>query len=162
VFASPAEVEAAHAHGAVALEAEIGLRLAGARVHTTVGRVLLFQALGGRVPFERVNGTLDAGDARALIEAAHHTEGLAAAVALVIELRRFGARIASGSSLARVDFESPTSKQEILAAARARCAATWPHAVHVHVLDVPQLVPVDVEPLASCRSRAQRAAARPG
>lgn len=127
MFASPAEVAAAYAHGAVALQAEIGLRLAGTRVHTTAGRVLLFQALGERVPFERVNGTLNARDARALIEAAHDAEGLGAAVALATELRRFGACIASGSSLALGDFDSTASKPEILAAARERCAAMEQH-----------------------------------
>jgi hypothetical protein len=116
VFAGPAEALAAHAHGAVDLHAEVGLRVEGARVRTTVGRVMLFDALGGRVPFARVNGALDARDVRGILE-----DTPAAFAALC----RFGLAhaSASGLSIGLGDLQSPPEKAGLVAAGEARGVA---------------------------------------
>lgn len=126
-FASFAAVEAACAHGGAAMGAAIEVRLPGerARVATTVGRVLLAEALPVQVGFESVNRSINAAAAARIIEAAHTVAGHDGAAAVARELWSFGVRAAteSGLSLSRGDLRSPAAMPAILAEARA--ARAW-------------------------------------
>src|SRR5262249_16507970 len=55
VYASPEEVRAAHDQGELDLQAAIKVRIEGALVATTVGRVLLYESLPRGLPFQLVN-----------------------------------------------------------------------------------------------------------
>ncbi len=125
-FASFAEVEAACAHGGAAIDAAIEVRLPGerARVATTVGRVLLAQALSGRVGFEVVNRSINARAAARILEDARRRGGLDCVAAVARELWSFGARAAteSGVSLSIDDLRAPAAKEAILAEGEAVCA----------------------------------------
>ena len=59
VFASPGEVRAAYDQGAVDLQAKISVRMDGQRVDTTTGRVLLYDIVPKRIPFDAINKVMD-------------------------------------------------------------------------------------------------------
>ena len=59
VFASPDEVRAAYDQGEVDLQAKVWVRMDGKRVETTVGRVLLYEIVPKRLPFDAVNKVMD-------------------------------------------------------------------------------------------------------
>ena len=59
VFASPEEVRAAYDQGEVELQARVWVRMDGKRVETTVGRVLLYDIVPKRLPFESINKVMD-------------------------------------------------------------------------------------------------------
>ncbi len=59
VFASPEEVRVAYDQGEVELQAKIWVRMDGKRIETTVGRVLLYDIVPKRLPFESINKVMD-------------------------------------------------------------------------------------------------------
>ena len=58
-FASPDEVRAAYDQGEVDLQAKVWVRMDGKRVETTVGRVMLYDIVPKRLPFDAINKVMD-------------------------------------------------------------------------------------------------------
>ena len=120
-FSSFLELAAAHAHGAIDLDAPVEVRLPGTRLRaaTTAGRVLLEQALPVRLDFELLNRAMNAAAAARVIEVSHAQAGPEAAAAVADALWSFGLRAAteSGLSLGAEDLRGPAEKEAIIARA---------------------------------------------
>jgi len=122
LFASFAGVEAAVAHGLVAVFAPVRVRREGlAPVATTVGRVLLARAVRVTLPFALLDRTLDVHARAHLLEVCADRLGVHAAERLEVDLDGFGLAFAarSGASLAADDLRAPPSKPDLLGAAAA-------------------------------------------
>lgn len=90
VFSSPAEVVNAYQHKKVALHAKIKLRVNGSIVETTVGRVLLFEALPAGSDFNWINKIVTKGDISRLVEKVYHRFGSEATVACLDNIKKLG------------------------------------------------------------------------
>jgi len=120
VFASPDEVEAAHARGQVSLHASIECRIRGRREKTTAGRALLSRILPAQVPFGQLNRVLKKKDIGKLIDAAYRYAGLKATVIFADRLLQTGFSNASraGISFGVDDMRIPPEKEKELGRAR--------------------------------------------
>ncbi|MBN8612885.1 MAG: DNA-directed RNA polymerase subunit beta' [Deltaproteobacteria bacterium] len=116
VYASPDEVRMAYDSGEVDLHARIKCRIAGERVETTVGRVLVMEVLPKGLDFSLVNRVLTKKALTELIDACYRHHRNKETVLLADRLRTLGFDTAreSGISICMDDMLIPDSKKQIL------------------------------------------------
>lgn len=117
VFANVSEVIAAYQAGAVALHAPIKVRLSDATMMTTsVGRVLLFEALPLGSKFEWINRVMKKADIARLIERIYATFGTQKTVVMLDKIKKLGFYHSTlgGVSFGINDLVVPSKKDEIL------------------------------------------------
>ncbi|MCB9029802.1 MAG: DNA-directed RNA polymerase subunit beta' [Deltaproteobacteria bacterium] len=122
IFSSPEEVRFAWDVGEVALQAQIKCRI-GDEIHeTTVGRILLYEALPKSLPFSRFNKLMRKKQISALIDEAFRVAGNKATVILADRLKDIGYKFATlaGVSIGMKDMVIPETKQQILEKAEAK------------------------------------------
>ncbi|MBT4595119.1 DNA-directed RNA polymerase subunit beta' [bacterium] len=122
-FAGVEEVVYAYQHGAVDLQASISIRVRGAKgiVKTTVGRVLLFEALPDGARIEWVNKAMVKKDLVKLIARICRDCGHEAAVIALDKIKKlgFGSATRAGISLSVDDLVIPEKKEGIIKKSRA-------------------------------------------
>jgi DNA-directed RNA polymerase subunit beta' len=116
VFASPEEVRAAYDQGEVDLQAKVWVRMDGKRVETTVGRVLLYDIVPKRLPFEAINKVMDKKQLQSLIDLTYRLCGEKETVLLADRVRSmgYGNATRAGISIALEAMVIPAKKQELL------------------------------------------------
>jgi DNA-directed RNA polymerase subunit beta' len=119
VFASPEEVRCAYDAEQVALHAPIKVRMGGALVDTTVGRILLAEILPAEITFSFINRVMNKKALAELIDLCYREAGIKATVLLADRLKDLGYQFAtrSGISISIKDMVIPSRKAEILDAA---------------------------------------------
>src|SRR5215831_6822100 len=90
IFSSPEEVRIAYDQGAVHLQARIKVRMDGAPVDTTVGRVLLYDIVPSEIPFSEVNRVMKKKELGALIDMSFRKAGNKATVIFADHLKDIG------------------------------------------------------------------------
>jgi DNA-directed RNA polymerase subunit beta' len=116
VFANLSEVITAYQHGQVVLHAQIKVRMANDMVDTTVGRVLLFEALPDGADFSWVNKVMKRSDLTRLVERVYYRFGQEATVAFLDKFKQLGfyhATIA-GISFSMKNLMVPQEKDAII------------------------------------------------
>ena len=115
-FASPEEVRSAYDQGEVDLQAKIWVRMDGRRVETTVGRVLLYDIVPKRLPFEAINKVMDKKQLQSLIDLTYRLCGEKETVLLADRVRSmgYGNATRAGISIALSNMVIPKRKQELL------------------------------------------------
>jgi DNA-directed RNA polymerase subunit beta' len=121
LFATAEEVEMAYSEGHVELHAHIKCRVDGAVYETTVGRVLLYEILPAKLPFELINRIMGKKQLADLIDRCYRETGNKATVLLADKLRSMGFEMAtrSGASICIDDMLIPGKKAEILERSQA-------------------------------------------
>ncbi len=116
IFFSAIEVRAAYDAKEVSLHAAIKCRMDGKRVETTVGRILLYEAVPNAVSFASVNKVMDKKELAALIDRCYRLTGQKETVILADRLRTLGYTEAtrSGISIAMHNMVIPAKKEKIL------------------------------------------------
>ncbi len=125
IFSSTSAVITAYASGATALHARIKVRLAdGALVETTVGRVILYEALPKGARFEWVNKVMSKSDLAKLVERVYHAFGAEATVKSLDNIKKLGFyhSTMAGISFAIGDLIIPTKKDDIIRKAEKEVA----------------------------------------
>ena len=115
-FASAKEAVQAFQNDQVALQAEIKLRLNDQLIDTTIGRVLLFDALPEGAPFNWVNKIMKSSDLGKLIEKVYYHYGAKKTVEALDKIKRLGFHNAtiSGISLSMADLLVPEKRDQIV------------------------------------------------
>ena len=115
-FANPNEVVAAYDAGELDLHARILVRMNGAKVETTAGRVLLGETVPDEIPFEVINKVMDKKALGELIDQAYRRLGNKATVILADRLRTLGYQYATraGISFCVDDLTVPADKDGII------------------------------------------------
>lgn len=115
-FFGPDEVRAAYDAGQVHLHAAIRCRVDDKLYDTTVGRVLLYEAVPGIVSFTSVNKVLGKKELGSLIDRCYRANGQKETVILCDRLRTVGYTEAtkSGISIAMINMVIPEKKKDIL------------------------------------------------
>jgi DNA-directed RNA polymerase subunit beta' len=121
VFSSPDEVRMAYDAGEAELHARIRCRVEGRVLDTTVGRVLVNEALPDEVPFDLVNKVLDKKALSRLIDDCYRRSRNKATVLLADKLRTLGFEMSTqaGVSICMDDMTIPASKKVILEQAQS-------------------------------------------
>ncbi len=117
VFANVHEVIMAYQTGAAALHAQIKVRLEdGSLVQTSVGRVLLYEALPVGCPFDWVNRVMKKSDIAKLIEKVYVSCGVDKTVVMLDKIKKLGFyhSTAGGISFGINDLIVPSRKAEII------------------------------------------------
>src|SRR5512136_1295476 len=116
IFSSPGEVRAAYDQGALDLQARISVRMDGQRVETTTGRVLLFDIVPKRIPFEAINKVMDKKQLQNLIDLTYRLCGEKETVLLADRVRSmgYGHATRAGISISLDNMVIPKRKQELL------------------------------------------------
>jgi DNA-directed RNA polymerase subunit beta' len=116
IFSSPGEVRAAYDQGAVELQARISVRMDGKRVETTTGRVLLYDIVPKRIPFDAINKVMDKKQLQSLIDLTYRLCGEKETVLLADRVRSLGYSNATraGISISLDDMLIPKRKQVLL------------------------------------------------
>jgi DNA-directed RNA polymerase subunit beta' len=120
VFSNTKEVVTAYQFKQVSLNARIKVRLAsGKRVDTTVGRVILFEALPHGSDFEWVNKAMAKSDLTRLVERVYYRFGAEATVACLDNIKKLGFynSTMAGISFSISNLVVPEKKDVILAKA---------------------------------------------
>ena len=115
-FSSPEEVHLAYDAGEAHLHARVKVRLGGALVDTTVGRVLLHEIVPAEIPFEILNHVMERKALGELIDQCYRRLGSKATVILSDQLRTLGYQYATraGISICVDDMEVPSDKERII------------------------------------------------
>ncbi len=121
VYATTVEVVQAYEALAVDIHAAIKLKQDGKIIDTTVGRVLLADALAPEITITDVNRQQDQGTIGEVIALCYERSGHHKTVALLDKLKSIGFKYAtlSGLSIALDDMAIPASKVELLAKAES-------------------------------------------
>lgn len=116
IFSGIEEVVFAFQAGQASLHARITVKLDNNLVETTVGRILLFEALPAEAQFEWINKIMKKGDLVKLVETIYYTFGSQATVECLDKIKKLGFHYAtvSGISFAITDLIVPEKKAEIL------------------------------------------------
>ncbi len=117
VFANVQEVVTAYQLKEVALHARIKLRLPDTQiVNTTVGRVLLFEALPPQAEFQWINKVLKSSDLAKLIERIYYRFGADVTVSCLDRVKKLGFNSATvaGISLSLQDLVIPQGKDVVV------------------------------------------------
>src|SRR6266702_288780 len=116
IFASPQEVRADYDQGEIDLQAKITVRMDGQRVESTTGRVLLFDIVPKRLPFESINKVMDKKQLQNLIDLTHRLCGEKETVLLADRVRSmgYGNATKAGISIALSNMHIPRKKQVLL------------------------------------------------
>ena len=121
-FSSPAEVRCAFDADEVHIHAAIKVRIDGATVATTVGRILLREIVPDAIPYEIINQVMDKKALGELIDQAYRRMGNKATVILADRLRTLGYQHATraGISISIADMQIPSDKDSFIDAAHAQ------------------------------------------
>jgi DNA-directed RNA polymerase subunit beta' len=116
VYSSVDEVRMAYDSGSIDLHAEVIVRIAGERVRTSVGRVLVRDIMPAGLEFQLVNKVLDKKALSQLIDAAYRNTGNKATVILADRLRTLGFEYATraGVSICMDNMEIPRTKKTLI------------------------------------------------
>ncbi len=116
VFANVGEVRAAYDQGEIDLQAKITVRMDGKRVDTTTGRVLLYDIVPRRLPFEAINKVMDKKQLQNLIDLTYRLCGEKETVLLADRVRTlgYGNATRAGISIALSNMAIPKKKQAVL------------------------------------------------
>ena len=116
VFSDVDEVRVAYDSGELDLHASIKVRIDGKLYDTTTGRVLLYEILPKKLPFELLNKTMNKKELRNLIGECYKREGIKATVILADRLKDIGFKYAtlSGISISMNDMTIPAKKKQII------------------------------------------------
>ena len=115
-FADPQEARIAYDHGQIDLQARIRVRMDGAMVNTTMGRILLGELLPEKVPFSEVNKVLSKKALAKLIDYTYRHAGTKATVILTDRLKDIGYEYATraGISICINDMKIPLAKEDMV------------------------------------------------
>lgn len=116
MFSSIKEVVTAFANKCVSLHAKVKVRLPEGMVETTVGRVLLFEALPAGSDFHWINKILAKGDLTRLVEKIYYRFGSDATVQCLDSIKKLGFYYATvaGISFPISDLLVPEQKNDII------------------------------------------------
>ncbi|HMQ11597.1 MAG TPA: DNA-directed RNA polymerase subunit beta' [Oligoflexia bacterium] len=120
-FSSEEEVRIAYDSGAVELHAKIHARIRGEKVQTTVGRVLLLEALPEGLPFSMINKVMDKKALADIVDQAFRLCGQKDTILLADQLKNLGYKHSTqaGVSICMDDMQIPSKKSELLEKAQA-------------------------------------------
>src|SRR5512140_2728894 len=121
VFSSPEEVRSAFDGDAIDLHAKISVRIDGELKESTPGRMLLFDIVPKRLPFESINKVMDKKQLQGLIDLTYRLCGEKETVLLADRVRSmgYGNATKAGISIALDAMVIPRKKQELLERATA-------------------------------------------
>ena len=116
VFSSPTECRIAYDQGEVDLHARINVRMDGAMVETTPGRIMLNEIVPPEIPFSDINKVMKKSALARLIDLAFRTAGGKATVIFADRLKDLGYQSATraGISISIEDMVVPQGKQQIV------------------------------------------------
>jgi len=116
IFSGPEEVRIAYDHREVEKHAAIKVRIDGALVETTVGRVIMSEILPEGLDFEIVNDEMSKKKIAHLIDESYRKAGARATVTLMDNLKDVGFRHATeaGISICINDMHIPNKKGELI------------------------------------------------
>ena len=116
VFSTPGEVRIAYDAKEVDLHARIKVRMDGALVETTTGRILLKEILPEEIPFTLINKVMKKSELANLIDYCYRFEGEKRTVILSDRLKDLGYRYATlaGLSISIDDMLIPSNKATLL------------------------------------------------
>jgi DNA-directed RNA polymerase subunit beta' len=119
-FASPEEVRIAYDVGEVEEHTRIKVRINGALVSTTVGRVLLSEILPASIPFQYANQLMTKKEMTKLIDAVYRQSGHRETVMLLDKIKDIGFAYATkaGVSICIDNMHIPTRKEELITKAQ--------------------------------------------
>ncbi|MBC8208716.1 MAG: DNA-directed RNA polymerase subunit beta' [Desulfobulbaceae bacterium] len=116
LFSSPAEARIAYDHDQVDLQARIKVRIDGAMVETTMGRILLGELLPDSVPFAEINKVMSKKALAKLIDYTYRHAGSKDTVILADRLKDRGYEYATraGISICINDMKIPMDKEDLV------------------------------------------------
>jgi len=123
-YASPEEVRVAYDAGELDIHAGVKVRMNGAMLDTTTGRVLLSEIVPSEIPFRFINQVMDKKALGELIDQAYRRLGNKATVLLADRLRTLGYQHAtkSGVSICLDDMMVPPDKERFITEAQGQVA----------------------------------------
>ncbi|MEA1970798.1 MAG: DNA-directed RNA polymerase subunit beta', partial [Thermodesulfobacteriota bacterium] len=116
IFSDPGEVRNAYDAKAVDLHARINVRMKEGIINTTVGRILLYEIIPDRVPFDFINKVMNKKEIANLVDYAYRHSGAKTTVILADRLKDLGYKYAtiSGLSIAIGDLAIPETKGDVV------------------------------------------------
>ena len=116
LYGSPAEARIAYDHGAAHMQARVRVRINGAMVDTTIGRLIVGDLLPTAVPFSLVNKELSKKELAFLIDYTYRHAGTKETVILADRLKDLGYEYATraGISICINDMKIPVRKEEFV------------------------------------------------
>ncbi len=116
IFADPEEVRIAYDSGEVDLHAKVKVRMDGAIVDTTPGRILLREVIPEVIPFSVINRVMDKKSIGQLVDICYRQGGEKATVILSDRLKGIGFHYATmgGISISIDDMIVPEQKEKLL------------------------------------------------
>ena len=116
VFSNPDEVRIAYDHGEVGLQARVLVRMNGALVKTTVGRIFMYEVLPEGLSFETVNRQMNKKALTQLVAQAYKGVGKDRTVQFLDDLKELGFYYATqaGISIAIDDMHIPAEKDALV------------------------------------------------
>jgi DNA-directed RNA polymerase subunit beta' len=120
IFSDVEEVRVAYDADEVHLQASIKVRIDGKLIDTTVGRVLLWEIVPKKVPFDAVNKVMNKKEVASLIDQCYRNAGIKATVILSDKLKNLGFYYVtkSGTSICIDDIKIPGKKGELIEKAK--------------------------------------------
>ncbi|TAJ08085.1 MAG: DNA-directed RNA polymerase subunit beta' [Nitrospirae bacterium] len=120
VFGSPEEVRMAYDARAVEEHAKIKVRVNGAMVDTTVGRVLMGEILPASIPFSHANQLMTKKEMTKLIDTVYRQAGHRETVVLLDKVKDIGFTYATraGVSICIDNMHIPSKKEELISRAQ--------------------------------------------
>ena len=120
VFGSPEEVRMAYDARAVEEHAKIKVRINGAMVDTTVGRVLMGEILPASIPFSHANQLMTKKEMTKLIDTVYRQAGHRETVVLLDKVKDIGFTYATraGVSICIDNMHIPSKKEELISRAQ--------------------------------------------
>jgi len=124
IFGSPGEARIAYDHGSAHMQARVKVRINGALVDTTIGRILVGELLPAVVPFSLVNKELSKKELAFLIDYTYRHGGTKETVILADRLKDLGYEYATraGISICINDMKIPVRKEEFVEDAEKEAA----------------------------------------
>ncbi len=124
VYGTPAEALIAYDHGAAHLQAKVRVRIKGALVDTTIGRLLVGGLLPAVIPYSLVNKELSKKELAFLIDYTYRHGGTKETVILADRLKDLGYEYATraGISICINDMKIPVRKEEFVEDAEKEAA----------------------------------------
>ncbi len=119
IFSGVSEVIASHQLGSTALHARVKVRINNEMYETTVGRVVLYEALPEGSDFHWVNKVMNKSDLAKLVERVYYRFGSEATVVCLDQIKKLGFTYATlgGISFVLSDLTIPEEKEAIIAKA---------------------------------------------
>jgi len=116
IFADPEDVRIAYNAGIIEEHAKIKVRIDGAFVETTTGRVIFSEILPKRIPFSMINKDMTKKELGKIIEYIYKKSGKRDAVVFLDNLETLGFKYATkaGVSICMDDMHIPSTKAELI------------------------------------------------